>query len=336
MSLDKTIVVIPVKNDAARLKVCLESIAKQIPTNQIRVVDNGSADDSVEVAKKVGCLVQSAAGLRVGAMRNRAVSTADTPIQFIAFCDSDHEVAADWLATGLSVLQSDRSILATGSHYLPPPNGTWVQRVWAIHRLRGAAIRNVDWLGSGNLFVRMEDFRKIGGFREDLTAAEDVDLCHRLRNQLSGKIVCDDRIRSIHHGEPKRLIDFYRKEYWRGSSGLKAWFSQGMPLRELPSLAWPVWHLLGAVAVAFYILVALWQWGFAIGNGAAEQAGSVLPLYKPEAGHWVVLCIVAAWITPAVLLALKVGWQEKRLASIPQLAVLYFVYGLARAAALRK
>ncbi len=327
ISLDKTIVVIPVRNDAKRLKVCLDSVVKQIAAERIYVIDNGSTDDSVEVARQAGCSVQSAAGLRVGALRNRAVAEAKQPIEFIAFCDSDHEVPSDWLESGLQVLQGDRSIVATGSHYLPPPDGTWVQRAWAIHRLRGAPVRDVDWLGSGNLFVRHDDFRKVGGFREDLTAAEDVDLCHRLRNELAGRIVCDQNIRSIHHGEPTRIRDFYRKEVWRGSSGLKAWFSQGMPLRDLPSLVWPLWHLLGAVAFAGSILFAFWCWGW-----GGESVGD-----KPEAcGHWAVLYTAAAWVAPSMLLAIKVACQEKRLASIPQLAILYFIYGLARAAALRK
>jgi len=234
----------------------------------------------------------------------------------IAFSDSDHEVGDDWLRRGTELLLSNRGIVAVGAHYLPPENGTWVQKAWAIHRLRGEPHHEVDWLGAGNLFVRREDFLAVGGFREDLTAAEDVDLCHRLRTELNGRIICDDRIRSIHHGEPKTLIAFIRKEYWRGSSGVKAWISQGFPLRDLPSLIWPLWHILGGVVFAIVSIAAIFwtdvTWG-AIG------AMSFL-----------------AWVLPAFLLSVRTCLAERRIASMPALAILYFFYGLARAVALFK
>jgi hypothetical protein len=174
----------------------------------------------------------------------------------------------------------------------------------------------VDWLGSGNLFVRRSDFLKVGGFREELTAAEDVDLCHRLRKELHGRIICDQTVRNVHHGEPKTLKDFIRKEYWRGSSGVKAWVSQGFPMRDLPSLLWPLWHLFGGI-VSLVIAIA-----------------TVVFINRTFA-----IAMVASlflWILPSVLLSIRTCVSEKQFRSIPSLAVLYFAYGIARAAALFK
>lgn len=307
-------VIIPVKNDAERLTVCLNSLAKS-SAYQIVVVDNGSTDSSLEVAKRAGCITLEAPCAKVGAMRNRGVASSDGEI--LAFVDSDHELPGEWIQQGVGLLTSDPRIIAVGAFCEPPEKGSWVQRVWAIHRLRGASPREVDWLGSGNLFVRRTDFLRVNGFREDLTAAEDVDLCHRLRSELGGRIICDQSIRNIHHGEPKSLWDFFRKEYWRGSSGLRAWASQGFPLRDLPSFLWPLWHFVGLLAVVALLVAA-----------AINQSSG---LWFPG-----LLLAIVALILPSMILSCRTCWQERRLDCLLTLGILYFVYGLARAAALFK
>ncbi len=306
-------IVVPVRNDAMRLGTCLNSIRSYAPNVEVYVIDNGSTDGSGEMAEGLGASVILCPELRVGALRNRGCERSSS--QFIAFVDSDHEVTSDWLENGLQILLQDDSTVAVGSHYLAPPSGTWVQTTWAIHRLRGPERCDVDWLGAGNLFVRRDAFEKVGGFREDLIAAEDVDLCHRLR-QLGGRIICDKRIRNIHHGEPKTLIAFLRKEYWRGSSGVKAWISQGFPMRDLPSLLWPLWHFVGGVVFAALAITAIIS---------MERTWETLALTS-----------LLAWILPSVLLSVRTCVSEKRTKCIPALAVLYFTYGLARAAALFK
>ena len=304
-------IVIPVRNDSQRLDRCLSSLKLQRGRSELIVIDNASQDDSVTVATKCGATVLVYPDIRVGALRNRGTEVSTGRI--LAFVDSDHEVKEDWLEKAAEVLDSDSRILATGAFCMPPEDGTWVQTVWAIHRLRGPDRCEVDWLGSGNLFVRREAFERIGGFREDLIAAEDVDLCHRLR-QLGGIIVCDKRIRNIHHGEPATLLAFIRKEYWRGSSGVKAWISQGFPLRDLPSLLWPLWHLVGGFVLAAIVIVAI--------------------VYMDTTWRTIAAIAMLAWLLPAILLSVRTCIVERRIASIPALAVLYFAYGLARAAAL--
>jgi glycosyltransferase involved in cell wall biosynthesis len=307
-------VIVPVKNDSERLRRCLASLNRQPSRPEIVVVDNGSTDGSAQVASSMGATTLVCPGLKVGALRNRGVASSQGNI--LAFVDSDHEVPEDWMQQGLAVLAEGSGVVACGSHYLPPHNGTWVQRVWAIHRLRGDARNDdIEWLGAGNLFVLRPAFEAVGGFREDLVAAEDVDLCHRL-HAGSGRIVCDKKIRSIHHGEPKTMRDFVRKEYWRGSSGLRAWAAQGFPAGDLPSFLWPLWHLiLGLLAVGLLIWTALYP----------------SRLYVMA---WLVS--MALWVGPSILLSTKTCLQEREIAKLPQLAILYFMYGLTRAMALFK
>ena len=306
-------VIIPVRNDSARLAVCLDSLAEQdYPTDryEVIVVDNGSTDDSRGVAERAGAKVLCFPGLRVGALRNRGVAAAQGEI--VAFVDSDHEVPEGWLAAGAEELSSSGKMHLVGSPCLAPSDGTWVQRGWEIHRLRNRRRSQPAWLGAGNMFLRRSDFDRLGGFNEDLVAAEDVDLCVRLAEQ-SGKIISDMRLANIHHGEPKTLWQFFKKEYWRGSSGIRAFFAHGMPLHEVPSLVWPLFHLL-----AVFGLIAAVIYG-------ALQASPLVPL-----------AAVALLVAPSFLLAVKTGWQLRRWSAVLPLTLLYLTYGLCRSAALFK
>jgi glycosyltransferase involved in cell wall biosynthesis len=275
---------------------------------EVIVVDNGSTDDSREVATAHGATVLCHPKLRVGALRNCGVQASRGEV--LAFVDSDHEVPPDWLATGVASLQQEANRAAVGAPCLAPRDGAWVQRVWEVHRLRNHRCGETRWLGAGNLFVRRDAFDLAGGFSADLIAAEDVDLCARLAAR-AGHVFSDPSIANVHHGEPRTLRAFFHKEFWRGSSGVRAFWLQGMPWRELPSLLFPAYHLL---ALAAFI------------------AGGVLAL---RAGHWIPFALAGlALVTPAGLLAIRTAWKVRRPSVVLGLTALYLTYGLARAFAL--
>jgi cellulose synthase/poly-beta-1,6-N-acetylglucosamine synthase-like glycosyltransferase len=306
-------IVIPVKNDAARLAVCLASLAETdypIDRYEIIVVDNGSTDESREVARQHEVVVLSHPDLRVGALRNRGVAIAQGDV--LAFIDSDHEAPADWLRRGAHEFAATEERRMVGSPCLGPVQGTWVQRYWELHRLRDQSRQQASWLGAGNMFLRRSDFERLGGFREDLVATEDVDLCVRF-TESGGTIISDPALANIHHGEPPTLRQFCRKEFWRGSSNLRGFFSHGMPLHELPSLLFPVWHAAALVALAAAIIVA-----FALGT--LLYAGLAL----------------LALLAPALVLAAHTSWKTSRPRAVLPLAALYLAYGIVRAAALFK
>ena len=170
-----------------------------------------------------------------------------------------------------------------------------------------------DWLASGNLFVRRANFDAIGGFRENLVAAEDADLCHRLKDQ-GGRIFLDQRIASIHHGEARTVAHFIRKEWWRGSSGVYAWISHGFPFQEFKSLVWPLWNLVFPILIPIALLISLQYFSLSI----------VLSLF---------LLLVVFWILPSLALATVVG-KNATLVDKFLLAFLYSVYGVTRGLAL--
>lgn len=304
-------VIIPVRNDAKRLGRLLQSVRQQSyppDRREVIVVDNGSQDDSRSVGERQGATVLSFPQLYVGALRNRGVAVSNGSI--LAFVDSDHEVPPDWIETAVAQFAADPGLTLLGFPYLAPPDGTWVQRTWELHRLHHRGRREANWLASGNMFARREAFLAVNGFREDLVATEDVDLCIRLRAQKA-KIIEDVAVANVHHGEPVSLAHFFRKEFWRGTNNLRGFIAHRFPWHELPSIVYPVYHLLGLAAVG---------------------AGAAIACSRREV-RWVVAPALAV-AAPSLLLALRTAWRTRSPRSIPGLAALYFTYGVARAAAL--
>jgi GT2 family glycosyltransferase len=248
--------VVPVKNDAARLRRCLVSIARHhLPSGTVEVIvaDNGSTDESPAVAEAAGARLRVLPNLRVSELRNRAADTARGDL--LAFVDADHEVAPEWADAAVGIFLSDDKVGAAGAIYTPPRDGTWVQRMYGALRGKTSARGDTAWLGSGNLVVRRAAFEAVKGFDTSLEACEDVDLCQRL--QAGGwRVMADPRLESVHLGDPATLGALFRAERWRGRDNLRVSFRGSMALRDLPSAVIPVIDL-AAIAVGIWSLLTL-------------------------------------------------------------------------------
>ncbi len=250
-------VVIPVRNGAAHLRRCMSSIKANVPPAdrvEIVVVDNGSSDESAEIARGFGARVISLPDLKVGACRNAGAAAAGGGI--LAFIDADNEIAPGWLQTCVSAFQ-DQQLGAAGCQYRTPDGATWVQRIYDTLRARTTERRDVEWLAAGNLAVRRTVFDHIGGFDEQLEACEDVQLCQSVR-QAGYRVVSEPGMDSVHHGDPATLAALFFGELWRGRDNLRVSLRGPWTLRTVPSMLMPVAGL-GCLALVALGLVA-WPW----------------------------------------------------------------------------
>ena len=240
--------IVPVRDDAIRLRRCLASILRnQYPPHQreIIVIDNGSRDRSVRVARRAGARVLTGAGLCVAELRNLGASAARGEI--LAFIDADHEIDPGWTAWAAEDLGRE-AVGAVGAPYLAPPVGTWVQSSFDAMRHRQPGCCEVEWLASGNMAVWRGDFERLRGFDTSLESCEDFDLCQRLR-ATGRRVLSDDRLKSVHFGDPDTLRALFLAELWRGRDNLRAGLRGPITLRGLPSLVIPVLEL-GGLALA--------------------------------------------------------------------------------------
>jgi len=269
--------VIPVRNDAARLARCLITIrANRYPCERLEliVVDNGSIDDTPDVARKAGATVLVHPTALVSELRNYGASVASGDI--LAFVDADHEIDSNWVASAVETLSRATDIGAVGALCEAPVDGTWVQRTYDLLRRRPPGIREVEWLGAGNMAVVTRAFKAVGGFDTSLQTCEDVDLCRRIR-EAGFRLLQDSRLRNVHLGDPATLGQLFRGELWRGRDNLRASLRGSVTLREIPSIVVPVAGLgfmaLAVVGVAMasttgLAIAAVGGGGFACGAAA--------------------------------------------------------------------
>ncbi len=155
-----------------------------------------------------------------------------------------------------------------------------MQRAVGRFREHEPAVREGHWLGSGNLVVRREVFASVGGFDNSLETCEDVDLCMRIR-KAGHRLLIDERMHSIHYGDPGTLKKLFLGELWRGRDNLRVSFRHGLTLRDLPSVFLPVGALvLGAVTIAGFVMLSPLTVAVGLGGLAAITALRVLRLTR--------------------------------------------------------
>ncbi len=174
-------VAIPAYNEAALLPRLLASVeiartryAGGADRIEVIVGNNASTDTTPAIARAHGCVVVDVAHRAIAAARNGAARVARGEI--LCFIDADSIVHPDTFNQIESVIQSGRCIVgATGVKMERMSLGIAV--AWAVM----VPMTRLLAMDTGVVFCRRADFEAIGGYREALLAAEDVDLLHRLK-----------------------------------------------------------------------------------------------------------------------------------------------------------
>ncbi len=245
-------VIIPAKNEEGNIERCLNSLmCVDYPKDNIEiiVVDNGSLDKTVCIAKKYGAKVFVEPNLTIAGMRNLGAKNSKGDI--LAFVDADVSVSKDWIKNAINFLQVD-SVGCVGCSPSIPVDSTWVEKVWHLHKKGKPETITPKWIASMNMFVKRDVFIEIGGFNESLKTCEDVDLGYRLSKKY--KIIWSKKIKAIHYGEAKNLKHLFRKEFWRGKNNYSGFMAHGFVWQEMPSIIMPILFLVFMVIFLFSIV----------------------------------------------------------------------------------
>ncbi len=297
-------IIIPAKNEAANIGRCLdsiESVAWDSSRYEVIVIDNGSTDGTVEIARLHGVAVYVKPELTISGLRNFGAGQASGGI--LAFLDADCTVAAEWLSEAAHYM-SRPDVVSFGSPPVVPENATWVQKAWFEVRRKSLSVGETNWLESMNMFVRRDAFITCGGFDENLITCEDYDLSLRLKR--IGQMMNDSAIIAVHHGEAATVRHFFSKERWRGISNVKGVIQHGIVMAEIPSLIAPPAHCL--------LL-------------AAATVG--LPLIRHDM-YLVVVIAFMAWQVLLLVSSFRKNRTKTDLLRVAQLYALLNVYFLAR------
>jgi glycosyltransferase involved in cell wall biosynthesis len=178
-------VIIPAYNAAGTIVRALNSVlAQSLGPHEIIVIDDGSKDDLAAVlqpyADRVRLVRQQNSG--ASAARNHGARLAQAPL--LAFLDADdfwHSQKLEIQAAAFSARPETAYCWTAGRRWrdgdADPTHDSVPKNLAApIYVTDFAKIFARPYLGTPGIVIRRDVFESLGGFRENLTSAEDIDL----------------------------------------------------------------------------------------------------------------------------------------------------------------
>jgi GT2 family glycosyltransferase len=252
------------RNEGERLKRCLQSAST---ATAIVYVDSGSTDGSAQWARDQGANVveldmnlpfTAARARNAGFRRLRELAP---HLPYVQFVDGDCELVEGWTKNATSFLDSHVDIGAVcGRLRERHPERSiynWLcDREWErpTGEVRACA---------GNVLMRANALHAVGGYRDDVIAAEEDELCIRLR-RAGWRIWRLDTDMALHDASMTRFGQWWRRGL-RGGYGL----AQGAYLHGASSerhfvwesrraWIWGIWLPLACLAAG--LMFGPWGW----------------------------------------------------------------------------
>ncbi len=179
-SLPTVAVIIPVLNGADTIGEVLDDLAEQdYPDFTVYVVDNGSSDDTVAIAKGRGVVVLHEPIPGAAAARNRGLVETDS--ELVAFLDSDCTQSPDWLTAGVTALLDSEADLVGGQIDHRASHTLWAQYESLSYIRQRERISKQGVSATANLLLRRSVIDAIGPLEISLLSGEDDEFCLRAR-----------------------------------------------------------------------------------------------------------------------------------------------------------
>lgn len=173
-------IIIPVFNEAAIIKETLLQI-QQNSQVEIIVVDGGSQDETVTLAKQTGVKVIESPGVGRASQMNAGAAIAKADI--LLFLHADTQLPANYISIVQKILSIPQTI--AGAFELAIDGQDKSLRIVEILVKMRSRFLSLPY-GDQALFLTKQVFKDIGGFA-DLPIMEDFELVQRLKRQ--GKII---------------------------------------------------------------------------------------------------------------------------------------------------
>ncbi len=202
-------VIIPTYNSEKTINMCLKSIKEQTYKNiEIIIVDRGSIDKTVKIASNFAKVYIINADER-SAQMNYGAKIANG--KYLYRVDSDFILEPTVIEE--AVLKCEKEGYdAVCIHNTSDPSVSF----WAKVRKLERDCYERDELNVAARFFRKDVFLTLGGYDEELVAAEDYDLHNRLLK--AGFKIGYITAKEIHIGEPKTLLEIAKKHYYYGKT----------------------------------------------------------------------------------------------------------------------
>lgn len=194
-------IVIPAFNEEKYLGACLESILKNRTPElkEIIVVDNNSTDQTFKLANSFeGVTVVKEE--KPGTNNARQKGFLKTSSELVAFIDADCHLTPNWLDKVQNYFNNTPDLVALSGPYIfydlhskikKKTVDLWMKSAVLLNKTTKSAVQG------GNLVIKKEILKKIGGFNTDLTFyGDDTEVAKRLSKFGTVKFALDFSIPS--------------------------------------------------------------------------------------------------------------------------------------------
>jgi len=171
------------RNEGERLRACLASVINQLA--HVVYVDSGSTDGSVALAKSMGVHVvelDMSTPFTAARARNegwRALLQWAPHVEYVQFVDGDCTVAEGWMTAAYEFFKSHPEYaVAAGRLHERFPERSIYNRMCDLEW--DTPVGDAKSCG-GIAMMRVAALKQVGGFRAQLIAGEEPELCLRLR-----------------------------------------------------------------------------------------------------------------------------------------------------------
>jgi hypothetical protein len=272
----------------------LRAVCERMGTLQLRqgdsllVVANTPRRSADASGDGTGPAVMSAAGRRTpGFARNRGAARGTA--EWLVFIDADTVPDPELLDRYFDPPPDARTALIGGGvldETVPesaPPVARYMYLRGTMSPERTLSFAEWAYPRSSNVAIRRSAFQSVGGFREDIRAAEDADLAYRLK--AAGWSVERREAAMIEHLNRRTLLALIKQQALWGAGGawLQSTYRGSMPRNRGPGFRWPARGLgstgralRGRDAVIYAVLRPV--------EALAWELGRLLPNARPV-GH---------------------------------------------------
>ncbi len=261
MSAFATALVVIGRNEAATLRISLPKALRQF--DHLIYVDSGSTDGSRDIAAQAGARVieldtrQPFTAARARNAGLQALPT-DAGIRYVQFIDGDCELIDGYLEQAVGWLENHPEFaMVCGRRLERYPERSIFNRL--CHLEWNTPVGETDYCG-GDVTVRFDALRQLGGYNPELIAGEDPEVCVRLR-QAGWKIQRIDADMTWHDANITRVSQWWKRQQRTGHAFAEgAWLHGKSPQRHWVREArsnW-IWGGLFFAILAGALLISPW------------------------------------------------------------------------------
>lgn len=297
------------RNEGARLLACLQSLQGQV--RRVVYVDSGSTDGSADAARGLGAEVialDMARPFTAARARNAGLKALKSnPPDYVQVIDGDCTLREGWMARAVRFLSDNlRAAVVCGRRRERHPEASVYNAL--IDHEWDTPVGEAKACG-GDALMRYQAVNAVGGYRDDLIAGEEPELCLRLRAR-GWTIWRIDVEMTWHDAEVTRFAQWWKRTERAGHA-----FAEGAARFSTPET--PHWRA---------EVRRIWVWG--VGLPLAVLLGALI--------HPAALLLVLAYPLQVLRLKPRLGWAGaffNTLGKFPEAvgALRYYVRRVSRA-----